>query len=167
MSSNFGEFPANLSDPGDWGRLDMGNQYSRLDRILEGAQEAGLKAAQCRMQILGFSKTLPGKQFKRLSSTNLERFKRMLLALRIVRRKKTETRAYLKARTIDWETLTLLMDQDSLTAKTAQSVTRDRDGVKFSFVKAARSGRPHGIEVRKFLTRLVQVEFWPPGSAPW
>ncbi|MDD9302929.1 MAG: hypothetical protein HUK40_11575 [Desulfobacter sp.] len=123
---------------------------------------AVMRAAQCRLFVLGLAAERPGKSFSLIAVNDLNKFKRLAMALGMVTLEQDQIRHFMDTRTPSPALLGLILDQDCLIKAVARSCRPGACGLEFNIPSRKSHGRhlPQAYQIRRFLTRLVQVEFW-------
>lgn len=120
---------------------------------------AVLRAVHCRLFVLGLASHPVGRDFEGVEFTALRRFKLLALMLGAIEMDADAMMPFLNRTQIDGETLSLLLDQDRLIAAVSRS-HQMVSGTRHFVYKPIFANWDHRSEVRAFLIRLVQVEFW-------
>ena len=118
-----------------------------------------LRAAQCRLFVLGLSSRRPGKDFQGVELEALRKFLLIAMALGAIETPESEIRAFLRNARPNEKYLSLLLDQDRLIAAAAKA-NKVKNGKRFFSYRPIFESWSHKQEVRAFLIRLTQIEFW-------
>ena len=120
---------------------------------------AVLRAAQCRLNVLGLTDRRPDNEFQQVEFEALKKFKLLVLALKAVVIPLEQYKPFLDSKNLDEETLKLLLDQDRLIEAAARANKRVKGTLYFKYTQLKKNW-PNNAEIRSFLLRLIQIEFW-------